>query len=133
RGRASLVVGALDYHTRVVAGLSDREPVTVELHPQQAGERQRVEFIGFGFTQLAPSHDGLLVKAMLPNGGALEAGIRVGDVLTAIDGESLVNPDEGTREQFLGTEGSTARFTVKRASGETVELTARRKALSHDG
>jgi len=76
----------------------------------------------------AGNEDGLYVAAVTPGGPAEAAGIRPGDVLTAIDGAAVTGPDQLDVLSVTRKPGERVRLTYRRggASSEaTVTLAAR--------
>lgn len=89
---------------------------------------------------LSPEPKGARISAVTPDGPAARAGLRDGDVVVAIDGKRLANPqspEEGLREarDRLGElkDGQSVRLTYERAGKLQPELTlkaARREAYN---
>ncbi|MGD8340572.1 MAG: PDZ domain-containing protein [Gammaproteobacteria bacterium] len=81
-------------------------------------------FYGFGGqgrigATIVDADDGALVTALRPDGGAEEAGIRVGDVIRSIDGVDVTGADEDPSEMVMGRlqdiePGSTVAIVVER-------------------
>lgn len=62
--------------------------------------------------------EGLLVTDVVPGGGADQAGIRIGEHLTAVEGEPLYGEGQRTNvERIAGEEGTRVLLTVRSAEG----------------
>jgi putative serine protease PepD len=105
-GFAIPVDSALRIADRLISAGSVRHAylgLQVAPFPPQAGER-----------------DGLFVLAATPGGPAATAGLRAGDVLTAVDGDRLGDPDQ------------LEALSVTRSPGDRVTVTYRRDGTSAD-
>jgi hypothetical protein len=117
---ASLRAQAPGHHARLIAGFEVREgeargPVLVELTPLEPGEEPKLELTGIGAT-LAPRRDALRVTAVLPRGGAAEAGIVPGDELTRIDGRPVADLSFAAAVNLIrGPEDSSVVLGVRKA------------------
>lgn len=133
-GKVSLQVSAAEHDGRIVPGLQlpesgDAEPVTVELTPVATGEAPRLELAGLGLAMEAKG-DALVVDRVLALGGGAEAGLVPGDAVLAIDGKPAVELGfEGAINLIRGPEGSEVALKVRRADGQVVEITARRRII----
>ena len=85
------------------------------------------QLVGIGVS-IQYTNDGILVVEALKGGPALEAGIRAGDVIVAVDGVSCVPGDEGHRALIVGEEGTTVTVTVLR-DGATQDYTLERRTV----
>ena len=103
--------------------LSAEEYVT---HMEQANNA----FVGVGVTiSIRPDNDGLDVIKVTEGGPAEEAGICQGDILVAIDGQSVVGmATDEVRDHIRGEQGTTVVLTVLRA-GESYDITVTRKYI----
>jgi hypothetical protein len=120
--RFSLLVAARAHDGRVVTGLDappgrDAGPVEIALRPVAPGEQPDVELAGIG-VGVAVRGDELVVTAVVPSGGAAEAGLARGDLLVRVDGIAVVALGfQGAVDAIRGPEGTTVVLTVRR--GET--------------
>lgn len=79
-----------------------------------------------------PSRDGgvLFVDALHPGGGALEAGLRVGDELLAVEEvPALSVPYEALLTRIKGPRGTTVKLTLRRAGNVYVVRVQRRRLV----
>ena len=86
-----------------------------------------VNLVGIGVS-IQYTAEGILVVDPLEGGPALEAGLRSGDLIVAIDGVSCVPANETHRDLILGEEGSEVVITVVR-DGERTDYTLKRAAV----
>ena len=68
---------------------------------------------------------GVLVTAVTDNGPAAKAGVRAGDVITAIDGETVDSPGDISRVVNRKKEGDVALTVVRNKSQQTIHVTPR--------
>jgi hypothetical protein len=93
-GRVSIEVTALDHDGRVVSGVEIEAgkrdgPIEVELNPVADGARAKTEITGIG-VQIGPTRDALVIRSVVPGGGAEAAGIKRGDAIVSVDGVMVV-------------------------------------------
>lgn len=90
---------------------------TVYLPPDAAKARKDADngrFVGIG-VYIDTAKSDLTIASPIPNGPAAEAGIRAGDVILAVDGQSIVGlPREEQTKNLRGTEGTQVRLTIRR-------------------
>ena len=100
----------------ILAGLDDpHTDVLTAAEYESLRENTEGTYSGIGLT-VGPGRDGLVVTSA-PPGPARDAGVRKGDVITRVDGESL------SRESF-----ESALALVKGEAGTVVKLTVKRPA-----
>ncbi len=120
-------------------GLLGRPGTSVQITPWLQGdlalEVDATPVAGLGIG-IAPHEDGVRVRAVFPGTPAEEAGLRPGDVIVGVDGETVGGDDVGRAaalDGFIraatGPEGTTARLEVLRGEAVT-EVTVRRERLS---
>lgn len=110
----------------MVAGAGDRWSYYLSAEGYAAqNERRDNSFVGVGVTVEAAQGEGLRILEVYENAPAWEAGVKVGEVITAVDGVSLADKslEEGTA-LVQGEEGSALTLTVRDAEGRerSVEL-----------
>ena len=66
---------------------------------------------------------GVLVTAVTDNGPAAKAGVRAGDVITAIDGEAVDSPGDITRAINRKKEGDVTLTIIRNKSQQTIRVT----------
>jgi S1-C subfamily serine protease len=86
---------------------------------QAHGEVRRGK-AGLGLDELAPAERarwvGVRVRGVLPGGAAEAAGIRAGDLLTAVEGRRITKVAEAIAAIQLKKPGETVRLTVQRGA-----------------
>ena len=89
-------------------------------------------YVGIGITiAVAEDGSGLDVLEVNPDGPAMEAGIRVGDVVIAVEGQPTAGQTtEETRNLVRGKEGTTVSITVRRGTEEITMDVMRRQILT---
>jgi len=133
-GRASVHVAAFDHNPRIIGGLvvadgSRSGPITVALSPVKEGEKPRLELVGIGVV-LAPSEDGLEILRLIEGGGAAEAGLLPGEIITAVEGMPVVSGSmQDAIQKIRGPEGSRVVLTVKKLDGSSVTVAAPRRRI----
>jgi len=131
--RFSINVAAAGHHARIVGGLETgagevRGPIEVRLRAAEPGETPRTELAGVGL-QLTPDGDVLAVIAVVPGGGAAQAGLRGGDRIQAVDGRPVSELGmAGAIDAIRGPEGTTVRLTVTR-DGAAREIDVPRRLI----
>jgi protocatechuate 3,4-dioxygenase beta subunit len=135
RGLSSIVAAAADHHGRILSGLQVDSggsvgPLTIELAPTRPGEDPRVELVGIGAV-LEGVDDALVVRRVMPGGGAAEANLQAGDQVTSIDGAPVVQMGFNRAIQSIrGPEGSAVRLGVRRQGAEpAVEMVILRRRI----
>ena len=87
---------------------------------------------GIGVTVLG-RENGFLVTDVVPGGGADQAGIRVGETLTHIDGQPLFGDKaQENLGKIKGEDGTFANLTVQDEGGKSREVEARRGVFFDD-
>jgi putative serine protease PepD len=81
------------------------------------------------FPPQASEQEGLFVLAATPGGPAAAAGLRAGDVITALDGERVSDADQLDAVSVTRTPGDRLRVTYRR-DGDTAEATVTLGAAS---
>ena len=132
-GPQAIFTAAGEHHARVISGLvvesGETLRVDVELTPTEPGESPRVELAGIGAV-LSGEGDVMRVGRVIEGGGAAEAGIAPGDAIVAVDGVPVTELGfAGTIQRLRGPEGTTVAITLRRANGETVQLTVPRRRI----
>ena len=115
----------------LVAGLGDRWSYYLTKEEREAQELRRTNhYVGVGVTVNYTREDGLLILEVAPGGPAEAAGLLPGEVITAVDGQSLAGEAryEGA-DLIQGEEGSTVTLTVLAADGAEREVELARASL----
>ncbi|MCB9476110.1 MAG: trypsin-like peptidase domain-containing protein [Deltaproteobacteria bacterium] len=88
-------------------------------------------YSGIGLAELNPAiarrlgvnrSKGAVVVSLDPDGPGARAGVKVGDVITAIDGESIESSIEASRRITVMEPGHHATLSIQRGGGETVTV-----------
>jgi hypothetical protein len=118
-GVHSLFITADGHHSRVVPGLhldADHQPpdVDIDLLALTPGEAPSIESAGIN-AAVRSQGDDLVIVNCTPGGGADQAGLLAGDVITRVDGIELstLTMQSGV-EHLRGPEGSTVTVTIRR-------------------
>lgn len=133
-GAASVVAAAFQHNSRIVGGLQVSDgarlgPITIALTPLAEGEKPKIELAGIGAV-LSAADDGLRITQLIEGGGAADAGMAVGDVITAIDGQPVLELGmNGAIQRIRGVVGTTVTLSVRRGDRVT-EVVATRKKIS---
>ena len=132
----AVVDGALE---GMVAALGDRWSYTLTEEELAAQNQRRTnQYVGIGVTVSYENEAGLEILEVTPGGPAEAAGLRPGEVLTAVDGTplagearyegaGLIQGEAGTAVtlEVLGTDGDTRTVEVERAGIETDPVESR--------
>lgn len=89
--------------------------------------REGVSGLGVG---VIAATEGVAVQSMIKNGPAEQAGLRLDDVIIAIDGMPLRRmPLARAKQRLDGPGGSEVRLTVRRDKTDTLQIIARRRVV----
>lgn len=93
-------------------------------------EQMNNAYVGIGLTVATEAGEhGFTVLQVEPTGGAKQAGILVGDVLTHVDGQSILEIGmAAARDRIRGEEGTKVKLNLLR-NGEAVELEVTRQTI----
>ena len=115
----------------MVAALGDRWSYYIPASEYEAYmEQMENAYVGIGVTiSTENTENGFEVLQVEPNGGALEAGIRPGDLITHVNGESVteLGVDEA-KNRIRGDVNTSVNLTVSR-DGNPIEMTVTRKLV----
>jgi len=123
----SLLVFADGHHARIVGGIEVRDgdvigPVEVRLSPVAEGEDPRVELAGIGATLERRGRSVLRITAVLPGGGAAEAGLLPGDEVLSVEGRPISELGFGGAVDLIrGPEDTRVRLVVRRGEAPAAE------------
>lgn len=105
--------------------VSDLDPYSSFLAPESLkslNESTEGSFVGVGIN-VESGKQGVKVVAPLEGSPALKAGIKAGDTITAVDGQSLEGASlSDAVGKMRGEEGSTVEVTVKRSDGSRAKV-----------
>lgn len=134
-GRHSLTVAAGGHHGKIVSGVDVTEgaatgPLEIFLAPLREGEEVKRELSGIGAV-LAAEADHLLIRQVIDEGGAAEAGLLAGDRIFAVDGEAVAGlAFQDALQRIRGPVGTAVRITYARGeSPERIDVDVPRKKI----
>ena len=111
----------------LVSGLGDRWSYYLTQEEYEAQNQRRTnQYVGIGVTVTYEREDGLLIQEVTAGGPAEAAGLRSGEVITAVDGASLAGDARFNGASLIqGEEGTTVSLEVLGIGGvsRTVEVT----------
>lgn len=114
-----------------VNGLGDRWSYyrTAEQY-QETVARRANNYVGVGVTVSYEREEGLWVRSVTEGGPADKAGVLVGDVITAVDGESIAGETRYKGADMIsGEAGTQVTLTLLGEDGSTREVTCTRATL----
>lgn len=120
--------------TAMIQALGDRWSYYIPAESYQAHvEKMANAYVGIGITiQVKEGVDELLVTQVNPKGPAYEAGILAGDLLVAVNGQSVRGLDvNATADLVRGDAGTFVDITVER-NGEEITLKVERREVKVD-
>ena len=116
----------------LVDGLGDRWSYYLEGEDYvQTQQRRANHYVGIGVTvDPQQREEGLLVLSVTEGGPAKQAGVVAGDVITAVDGESIAGEGrEQGSQRITGEEGTQVELTLLGEDGASRTVTCTRAAL----
>ena len=87
-----------------------------------------VSFAGIG-AEITYAPEGISIVSVLKGGGAEKAGLKAGDMIIAIEGESCAPGSEEQRARLVGEAGTQVRVTVRHIDGSEEDYTITRAAV----
>ena len=118
----------------LVSGLGDRWSYYLTEEEYQAQNQRRTnQYVGIGVTVTYEREDGLLIQEVTPGGPAEAAGLRSGEVVTAVDGVSLAGDARFEGASLIqGEEGTTVSLEVLGAGGVSRTVEVARASMDTD-
>jgi hypothetical protein len=118
-GRRSLAISKAGYTSRIVAGvkLSDHrdEDRVITLHRLGQGDKPKVEFFGIGASLQKTRSGAVKIARVLEGGPASGNGLRPGDEILSINGDSASEMELGRAVDLIrGEEGSDLALRIRR-------------------
>lgn len=118
-GRRSLGASAEGHRSRIVSALDVRSgevlgPITMGLAPTDGDEQAGGGFdlVGIGAV-MARDGDALVIRRVVPGGGASEAGLTPGTRVVGVDGQTVRDMGyDGTIQAIRGQEGTTVQLSI---------------------
>jgi protocatechuate 3,4-dioxygenase beta subunit len=134
-GRQSIRVHAFQHDSRIISQLEVVEgerigPLSIDLAPTREGEEPKLELAGIG-VEIAAGEDGLLIRRVLPDGGAAEAGLASGDIILGVGSRPVTELGfDESLQHIRGPEGTTVHLTIRKAGDSgTIELNVYRRRI----
>lgn len=115
-----------------VDGLGDTWSYYLSAEDYQATlERRANNYVGIGVTvDSASREEGLLVQSVTEDGPADKAGVLAGDVITAVDGQSIAgDARQGAADLITGEAGTKVTLTLLGEDGANRDVTCTRATL----
>jgi len=84
--------------------------------------------VGIGISVQTAFDDGFLILSVLPDSPALEAGLRSGDVILAVDGVALT-PQDRPSARIAGSSGTPVTLTLRGEDGLVRDVTMKRRLV----
>lgn len=115
-----------------VDGLGDRWSYYLDQQRYHETTRRRANsYVGIGVTvDSAAREEGLLVQSVTKDGPADKSGVVPGDVITAVDGESIAgDAREGASDRIAGEAGTQVALTLLGEDGSIRDVTCTRATL----
>ena len=118
----------------LVSGLGDRWSYYLTEEEYQAQNQRRTnQYVGIGVTVTYEREDGLLIQEVTAGGPAKAAGLRSGEVITAVDGVSLAGDARFEGSSLIqGEEGTTVSLEVLGAGGVSRTVEVARASMDTD-
>jgi S1-C subfamily serine protease len=99
------------------------DPVKAELSELQAGRSVAHPYLGVGLQEASINAQGAQVQSVASGGPAAAAGVKNGDLITAVNSTTVIGPSQLVADLDGLKPGETLALTVKRGSS-TLKLTA---------
>lgn len=118
----------------MIAGTGDRWSYYLNATAYEAQKlRRNNEYVGIGVMVSYEREEGLLITAVNAGGPAEKAGLRPGEIITAVDGTSLAGEARhGGSDLVRGEEGTQISLTLLEEDGSTRTAAVVRKAIEED-
>ena len=129
--KSEIVDGAM---SGMISATGDRWSYYLTAEQYQAEQERRANrYVGIGVTVNYSEEDGVHIVAVTAGGPAEEAGLQAGELIVAVDGQSVAgDAQENATSLIQGEEGTTVALTVRDASGAEREVTVERRAIETD-
>lgn len=120
--------------TGMIQGLGDRWSYYLDPERYAAEQERRANaYVGIGITVNYTSEEGLLILAVAAGGPAEAAGLKPGEIITAVDGISAAGEARyDAAEHIAGEEGTSVTLTIRGNGGESREVTLERASIPTD-
>lgn len=118
----------------MISGLGDRWSYYLSPERYQAEQERRANsYVGIGVTVDYSSEEGLTIQAVTEGGPAQEAGLMPGEIITAVDGQSIAGDKRYEATALIqGKENTAVILTLLGADGESREAEVTRRSIETD-
>lgn len=118
----------------MISGLGDRWSYYLSPERYQAEQERRANsYVGIGVTVDYSSEEGLTIQAVTEGGPAQEAGLMPGEIITAVDGQSIAGDKRYEATELIqGKENTAVILTLLGADGESREAEVTRRSIETD-
>ncbi|MGN8876459.1 S41 family peptidase [Pseudoflavonifractor sp. HCP28S3_F10] len=118
----------------MISGLGDRWSYYLSPERYQAEQERRANsYVGIGVTVDYSSEEGLTIQAVTEGGPAQEAGLTPGEIITAVDGQSIAGDKRYEATELIqGKENTAVILTLLGTNGESREAEVTRRSIETD-
>lgn len=118
----------------MISGLGDRWSYYLSPERYQAEQERRANsYVGIGVTVDYSSEEGLTIQTVTEGGPAQEAGLMPGEIITAVDGQSIAGDKRYEATELIqGKENTAVILTLLGADGESREAEVTRRSIETD-
>lgn len=118
----------------MISGLGDRWSYYLSPERYQAEQERRANsYVGIGVTVDYSSEEGLTIQAVTEGGPAQEAGLTPGEIITAVDGQSIAGDKRYEATELIqGKENTAVILTLLGTDGESREAEVTRRSIETD-
>ena len=118
----------------MISGLGDRWSYYLSPERYQAEQERRANsYVGIGVTVDYSSEEGLTIQAVTEGGPAQEAGLTPGEIITAVDGQSIAGDKRYEATELIqGKENTAVILTMLGTDGESREAEVTRRSIETD-
>lgn len=118
----------------MISGLGDRWSYYLSPERYQAEQERRANsYVGIGVTVDYSSEEGLTIQAVTEGGPAQKAGLTPGEIITAVDGQSIAGDKRYEATGLIqGEENTSVILTLLGADGESREAEVTRRSIETD-
>lgn len=118
----------------MISGLGDRWSYYLSPERYQAEQERRANsYVGIGVTVDYSAEEGLTIQTVTEGGPAQEAGLMPGEIITAVDGQSIAGDKRYEATELIqGKENTAVILTLLGADGESREAEVTRRSIETD-
>ena len=87
-------------------------------------------YVGIGVTVTKADGEYVVINAVTPESGADEAGLTPGDMITAVDGQDILNMTiDEAKDLIAGDDGTYVELTIKKSDGTVKDVSVERRVV----